>query len=212
MPKKQVAEKSLRKEITKVVKNITKKEVEVKYLDTASQWSAAGQDPASVTSNASLTVVTMPSQGTTGVTRIGDQIYVKSLQISLVSEPLSYSTNYRVMFIRWLVDDTAEVPVVNDILDGTGSHYGYQSLQGVPYNTAAAKPKYQVLYDRMHNINLSAKTKLQTRFNLKINKRIDFQEGTQTGVGNIYCLLFSDLSVSSNKVVYQISRVYYTDQ
>lgn len=145
------------------------------------------------------------AQGDTDVTRDGDEIMPKSLNIR-GSMVIADSTNVmRFIVFRWLQSTT---PVVTDILGvGVGSLFGPYA----PYNVDS-RQKFNVLYDKIQELgSTSQQVALINKFLPLAQKSVQYSAGTTTGTNKIWALAISDSGAASHPGIAFTHELRFTD-
>lgn len=159
--------------------------------------------------------ITMPSQGTTAVARIGDHIWEDRLQFVLklrASDVASdaphpteatYPTIVRFLIVRWMEDDAATQPAIGDILDSGN----WDNVEAPLIQVPADRARYQIVLDRTYKCPYQmasywngtaarhdrfAETIYDTGV-LSLRKNHMFNSGALTGPGNYYCFLITNV-------------------
>lgn len=142
-------------------------------------------------------------EGDTNNSRDGNVIYPTSsrIRMNMEMDVDAINTLVRVIVFKWLIGGTT--PVVTDIIQ-TASINSFKSELN-RFNS-------QILYDRVHQLNIGATTKKMVNINNKFrNYLMAFPEATaQANKNAIYILLLSDESVDLPTVSFQ-QRLYYKD-
>ncbi len=175
---------------------------EPKYIDTSAVATAAPST--GVFASLSATV-----NGTTDITRIGDQIELHSLEFRFSITVADSSNLVRVIVFQWLADDTSDVPSASKLLQAPGAQ---------PYNSAINhdnSSKLTILYDKViptatyypvkHESVLIALDRSPVR------KILKYAAGASTGNNMIYLFMCSDSGPSPHPSVDYYARVNFYD-
>lgn len=179
---------------------------ELKYWDTTS----SGGGPENSTSSGTLKDLTLISQGTTSATRVGDKIMGKRLRIRGEVTSSGLNNVVRIIVFRWMVDDTADAPQMNEILEP--AQVGTALSPYAPYNSSL-RNRFQILYDKNIAVQATVGTLSKlVKIDLKLAKQqVNYQYGANTGQYHYYLAHISDDSVTSYPTIIWNCRLYFTD-
>lgn len=150
-------------------------------------------------------------QGVTDITRVGDSLLPKRLEIRMLQIGADTPSNtMRILLFRWKMNDASDTPGVSEIFEG-----GYAgSYVFSPYNTHNRK-RFEVLWDDTvvlnPNVASTTNTQWRTKYFKLAKKPIDYQYSAVTGQDKIFLLVISDSSAISHPTIQFISRMYFTD-
>lgn len=188
------------------VKKMINKDIETKYHD----LSLAAQ-PYSISLGATQIIeLSIPAQGTTDLTRIGDKITIRGLDIRM---HLTSSDTYniiRCIIFQWYPNTSiTSAPVGSQILNDVTT-YPYISPYVHDYTN-----QYGVLYDKMFTLSSLADTitrvvKIKPRLKY-CKKTINFSAAGTNGSNKLYMLLVSDSGAVTHPTANIHSRLFYDD-
>lgn len=186
----------LDKRIRAVTKSVLASQSELKYFDTLA---TAAPDYAGYLQNLSLV-----PQGSTDISRDGDQLYATSIQIR-GNITLADTTNYlRVILFCWKSDTT---PDQDDIL--TTTYKGSTNYVLAPYHHDG-RSMFTVLSDRTYFLHAD-KTQVQFNITKKLNKKMFFNAGGTSGKNQVWAMTLSDSAAVSHPSVAMVSRLRFRD-
>lgn len=146
------------------------------------------------------------AQGTTDISRTGDEVYATSIQCRGYVSCADATNIIRLIFFVWKLES---VPTGDDILATTSK--GSINYVSAPYHKDG-RTNFVVKYDKTYALSLGNDTDQKVfEFSKKLNKKIHFNAGTTTGKNKLYLFALSDSGVASNPCVNCISRIYYRD-
>lgn len=177
---------------------------EPKYVDTSNIATAA---------SSTLTVISVSAttNGTTDITRIGDQIELHSLELKLSATVSSSdgSNLVRILVFQWLADDTTDPPTAAKVL---------QSSAGQPYNSPFNhdnSAKLVVLYDKLLATSTYYPVKhdsvLISLGQSPVRRVVKYSAGASTGNNNIYIAFCSDSGPAPHPTVDSYARINFYD-
>jgi hypothetical protein len=172
--------------------------IEQKYTD--SVWSS--YQP--TYSFGGLSAITVPAQGTTRSTRVGDVLRWKSIEVrgqyyGAVSHVV------RVILFSW---HPATTPTGGDVLDGT--YASSFRAPFAPYNITN-KDMYSVYYDKMFQVSASGSQNDPIKFSKKVNIPSKFATGSSTGTNLLYILMIQD-GVVTLGTIDMVVRCHFVDE
>lgn len=170
----------------------------------------------SITTTPTISDLFFPTQGDTDTERIGDQlILTKNCEFNLTVRwntlnLLDGSSFFRIIIFQWHPNT---VPISSDLLINVGGVGTVRSL----YNLDT-RQQYDIIYDRIASVNTwdNDRPWIGPRriFSNKINKRVQFVNGTTAGTNKIYMYLVSDLANAAtheSPLVQYSTRIYFKD-
>jgi len=193
----------------KTNKNVTKKQVEdmikgeqeVKFIDVvnATTISYAG------------TVIALSDvgNGTTNITRIGNSIIPRKLELRLTMSCADAYNVMRVIIFRWGLRFSVDPPDASDILELVSSTNAVNSPYA--YNERSA---YKIIFDQVYTMVLSQSDNIKyANISLKMKqKAVNYFGASTSDIMNGYYVLFiSDSSVTTHPGMNYYSRLTYTD-
>lgn len=148
------------------------------------------------------------TQGDTDLTRDGDSLYLRSINLKgcCQLDVLATSAIVRIMVVQWFDDST---PAVSDIL--SGSYLGTVNAPSSSY-FHDQRNKFRVLYDRRVLLN-DGNTECQifdTKYLKPSKRKIHFTAGTTTGSNKLWLVAVSD-SISNLPTMNYVSRITFND-
>lgn len=196
--------KSAKKKVAtkQYVKNMLNKVQEIKYYDEA--------DTIAISTTGSVVCVSDMAQGDTDITRDGDKIILKSMQLrgTMAYAAADVNNLIRIIVFQWFPVDTAADPSAAAILQQTGT-FGIVS----PYNHDQ-RNQFHILADRTFLLNSASYPYKGWKMNIPfkyVKKQATFLAGGVYGANHLHILFISDSSAVSDPSVSFYSRVYYTD-
>jgi hypothetical protein len=159
-----------------------------------------------VSTTGSIGPLTTIIQGTTDTQRIGDMVEVVKTTIngSFANSSTDTTNVIRLIIFRWMQDDTTSVPVIADILQGTGVYNMYHR------DNLRAK-KFIILNDVMRGTSLQGPAVSVFQGGFKQDFRIKFQAATSAATSQIYYLAISDSGAVNHPTLNLIHRTWYID-
>jgi len=194
--------------VAKIAMKQINKVSELKYKDTSATNEELSYDAPYIK------LLDMPAQGDTQTTRDGDSIYIKKLFLRAWVKNIGATTvdvPVRVMLVQWLEDNANDTPTLGEVLESAAQYVSINS----PYKITDKK-KFKVLHDQRFHISEDngPSLKFLTISPKRLKQRkIQFNAGAVTGVGNIYLIAFSDRTDASDTgpVINFYSRLRYLD-
>lgn len=189
--------------VKKYVKGQLKKRIERKFTNRVFNLSP------DTTGTISKFMDTEPAPGTSDIQRIGDRIRLTSLDFryTLIH---SDGTNFtRIILFQWKDDDSNYTPVVNDVILAGGN-----ALVSPIRHDQRKAGMINVLMDRVHSQSDSGSNAAIFRrkfFTRGFGREVQFINGTQKGVNNIYMLTISDSGAAPHPTLDAFMRLNYTD-
>lgn len=188
------------------VKKLVRKEAETKYWDlsTASQ-------PYSIALGATTILdLTEVPQGTTDVTRVGDKLTIRGLDIRMDAIIADTTNVIRCIIFQWYINTniTLSNPLGSQVLQDITT---YPHLSNYHHDN---NNQFHILYDTM--IQLGAQGPQARVWHVKPNlkwakKTVEFSGGGTNGANKLYMLLVSDSSAVSHPTVRIQSRLRFDD-
>lgn len=204
--------KGKNKHIFKVAKkaavSVLNRRSETKYFDTYLQ---AGVDQSS--SRWSLSAVT---QGDTETSRVGDEIFAKSLRLKLVttlgnSGSFNAYNTIRYVLFRY-IGVASSAPIISDVFDvdfpTTGNNTPYNFTK---HKDGARGSVIKVLLDVTHMVDSNSQKHMETNHLIRLNHKITFATGQIYGNNHIYLMAVSDSGVVPYPQATFMARLQYTD-
>jgi hypothetical protein len=185
---------SQKQSLTKMVKNILDSQMEEKWLDTSYS--------STVSSTATLVDLTSISQGNSATTRVGASLQVKSFAFNSIWY-LADTTNYvRIMVFEWIPSTTADVPSGSELLSDSSSPISHV----LPYKPS----RFNILYDKNFTLDTYHPI-VEHKFKLKLDQKVQFDLGVDTGSRHLYLYMQTDSSLSSHPAVVYQSQLKFVD-
>lgn len=147
------------------------------------------------------------AQGDTDVTRDGDSLYVKSIQLNMVFALADTYNQCRVIVFQWhpLADLATATPLLSEILVDTAT----PTISPFAHDT---RNSYRILADRM--VILDADNPYKS-FKILITKgftrKIQYVSGSTFAQNNIFCFIVSDSGVAPNPNFVWSGKINYLD-
>jgi len=147
-------------------------------------------------------------QGVTEVTRIGDELLPKRLEIRMNFINADAYNMYRAIIFRWKQNDTV-APTVGGIIESSGPSTTQSVYVPLNVNTRST---FEVLYDKTFNTNAVSVANKFVKINLKLaKKKIEYSFSSTAGQNKIYMLIISDSSTATHPTHIGYSRLIFTD-
>lgn len=150
---------------------------------------------------------TVIAQGNTDTTRVGDMIYLKSLQFGVEFVRADSTNTFRMVLFQWKPpsSNATNPPLMSDILLDTT--YPWIS----PYNHDQRK-NYKILLDRRITLDSDDGTR-SYRFSITrgFARQVQYIGGTSVGNNNLYGYIVSDSSAASHPGIFWSGKVNFTD-
>lgn len=175
-----------------------------------------------VTTSATIWALSLVTVGNTDLTRSGDRITIKSLQVKGTYSAGDTTNHLRVICFQYIADSGAAGPVASEVLQS--SFVGSVNIINAPYAKDFAGYKTIILYDKTFSMTLGANAdggpaNGHFQFMLtskdfkkgKANPMIQYQAGGTNGVGNIYLMAMSDSAGVPNVGIDFVSRLRFID-
>ncbi len=152
-------------------------------------------------------------RGNSDITRNGDEVIIKSIEIRLElrsNVTANIGSSARFIVIQWHPTDSTAPTIANILLAGTISRLTKQGF------LVDGRKNFTVLSDRMIQVSTVAGTEFmhspKWMITKKFRKKIDYNGTAVTGLNNIYLLAVSDFGTGSTEpVMFGGSRFTYID-
>lgn len=200
-----VLSKAQKNAVKKIATSAITKVSEKKFLDQASGPTQIGYDAPVIS------LISMPVQGDSVNTRDGDNLFIKSLRLKGQVATSGQDVRVRVIVFQWMEDNATSSPTASDILQDVTQY----DILNSPYKINGPK-HFKVLMDRRYVLDSPGQTWSRLfQANLKLpQKKIQFNAGLATGVGQVYVMTLSDtytVASGSGGNVTWYSRLRYLD-
>lgn len=192
----------VRSQLSHVANQAVQRNAELKYFDVN----------ATTTSSTSGVVISLSNvpQGATDITRVGDELKIRSLRVAYTVSQDTSITNFnvytrcRVVLFQWKLDTS---PIALDVMQSTGANVSCET----PYDHDARR-NYNILYDKVHVFALGASPHQHSEpVCYPTQTKMRFEAGASTlANGALYMLFFSDTTTTLPTMAYY-SRLLYTD-
>lgn len=183
------------------VKRLIGKRIESKRADTTLVST-------SITSASFFSLANMPAQGDAYNERSGDEILIEKFQWRLNIVAADPTNVVRVIVFRWNLNNATTTPTLADILEGANAT-DYLEYQGGVEN------KYNILSDRTYALSTAgvpSRIVQGTCYGKKLGrKKIGFNQGLITGMGQIYIMFMSDSAIAAHPTVAGSYSLVYSD-
>lgn len=183
------------------VKRQILKDVETKYID-----SYGDVNPGTA---GALVPFTDVSQGVTDVTRIGDKLTIRRLNLYYNLIGADTTNIFRVILFQWYVNTNIKVPAISDIL---------QQPANKPWLSTYVndyQDQFHVFYDKKHAMSVSGgnnsiyvKAKLKLKY---LKKTVQYLVGGIEGSNKCYMIVLSDSTTVSHPQINYYCRFQYDD-
>jgi len=167
---------------------------------------------ASVTSTGTVSLLTSISQGSGTSNRVGDEIALKALEVSLGA----YSNSgdvvggvMRVIIFRWNLSSSVAAPTVANILEiSSGATAPFSPLN----MTGIRQEDFQILLDKLIGFNSanSASSLPYREKQILPNPTLRYDVAATTGQGHLYALAITD-HAATYPTLTMVTRVLYSD-
>lgn len=190
----------LNKRQARQVKQLITRRQEKKFIDYAVNTS--------IDAGGSVSSMVAPPLGDEDDERIGDEIYMKNLQLKLAIHAADTTNVVRFILVRWLLNSATAVPAVTDILQ----YANYMS----PYNWDTRKQgKVQIIYDRIIPLTYTGTANVVINTNLYGNKlgpaKLYMNDTATTGTRQFFWFAITDSVAANHPTLYGYMRLTYTD-
>lgn len=146
------------------------------------------------------------AQGQSDITRIGDQLTVKHIDIRGVAAFTAAADTFnfvRLILVKW---NELGVPTVPDILQTVGissylSHYVMDTMR---------MKRFTILHDKTYSVVLNEQI-AHWRIKKNVNIKVSYNLATTNSSKGLFMILLSDSNVSLHPYVGFVSRVLYND-
>lgn len=182
------------KSLTKVVNNILDSKADIKWIPS---------DVSTTVSNTgSMTDLTSVAQGTNAVSRIGQSITVKSIEMDFVFGLADTTNLIRLRIFEWIPSDTSDVPSFSEV-----QYFASSVLSPyLPYKPS----RFKVLYDHMIVLDTYHPI-IRHKFKLKLSHKVQYDLSVDTGSRHIYMALQSDSGAATHPSCAYNSLVKFVD-
>lgn len=185
----------------KQVEDMIRGEQEVKFLDVV--------NATTVSYSGSVIALTNVPQGTTNITRIGNEVTPRKLKIRLTASCADAYNVVRVLVFRWNQRFSIDPPDPADILELVASTNAVNSAL-----THDERSAFKILYDRTVVMVLSTSNNTaQIEIDLKLKQKPISYFGTSSSdqLNGYYIMWISDSSAVTHPGMNYYSRFEYTD-
>lgn len=182
------------------LKNYLNKNVEFKYYD--------HDESTTVDSSGAVYSLTDIPQGDTDITRDGDKLILKNVQLRGTISLADASNAVRIIVFQWHPLDSASIPAVSAIIQYIGT-YGIVS----PYHHDG-RTQFTVLSDKTYLVNNVSMPYMVFRQRVPLKyakKQVAYTAGGSFGYNKIMYLAITDSGTTAHPLVSTQSRVYFTD-
>lgn len=193
----------------KAARSVIRQQLEVKYFDddlTVSGISSAG----------SLFDLTGTTQGDTDLTRTGDKVAIKSLQLRGAVSVGDATNVIRLVLFQFMADSGAAQPTPSNVLQA--SYISTTLAPFAPFAKDFAGYTIIPLWDKTfalsavdHDIFTFEVMLTAKDFKKKAKPYIQYQGGGQNGVGNLYLFAISDSGAISHPGLAYVTRFRFLD-
>jgi hypothetical protein len=147
-------------------------------------------------------------QGTTAVTRIGDNIKVKQLDCRFSITQGDTTNVCRLMCIYLKGTPTGSATISNFLESGAGGSADVQSF----YSAYQNGKSFEVLYDEIVVVAQQWRQVQYRSFTIPVNRGIEYFTSTNnSAAGEVYFIALSDSAIAPNPVFYMNIKAWYTD-
>lgn len=166
------------------------------------------QDGVSVSTSGLLVDLSQISEGSANGERSGLAIRPKELSFHYENLTTDATNKTRIMIVIWR-DDTAQnnatlAQIYQDVTN---------ALPLSPYHFANYPSKFQVIYDKIHYLDLitDAVAGAKVVIRKKLPAQIYFNAGATTGTNKIFLVMWSDSGAASHPTITLSGKFVYTD-
>lgn len=139
---------------------------------------------------------TVPVNGNTDATRLGDKIRYKSLWLNWSASAGDATNLFRMIIFKWKENTAVATPTVGDILQQHSATPSGPNLVLSNYVSSDAKrKKFKVIYDKTVTLTTSGTNqvvRLSKTFKESQLGSFDFNGTASTGIGKLYFFMISD--------------------
>lgn len=187
-------------DVNAIAKRIVRRYDELKFKDVYDS-TAAVQSSSLAAARGLLGV----AQGVGDTQRVGDQLYLTSIQINL-QLTVSSTQVMRLIIFKWKPLTTSYVPTLQDILNSPSN----TAVGPVYMKRIDTAQEFTILYDKAWAFQVANVSNRIIRINLskKLGK-VQFDAGTTDGLHKIYYFLLTDVSAANTVSMY--TRIRYKD-
>jgi len=158
-----------------MVKNILDSKSELKWIPFDSS--------ATVDNTGTFVDLTSVAQGTSGLTRIGQAIRVKSIEMQFYGLLADTTNLIRLQIFEWIPSTTSDTPSSSEL-----QYYSSSVISPLlPYNPS----RFKRLYSHTFVLDTYHPTEL-LKVNLKLDHKVSYDLSVDTGSRHIYMFLQSD--------------------
>ncbi len=172
---------SQKQTITKVVKNILDSKMEMKWIPF--------NVSTTVDNSGSMTDLTSVGQGTNAVSRVGQTITVKSIEMNVVATLADTTNLIRMRIFEWIPSDTSDIPSLSELQYNTSSVISPL----LPYKPS----RFRVLYDHLFVLDTYHPI-LAEKVRLELDHEVQYDLSVNTGSRHLYLSLQSDSGAASH--------------
>jgi len=173
----------------KVVHNVLRKTLEVKFLDTAANY-------ANISAAGTLAQLTTIAQGAGGSQRVGDEVRLQKLILRVAgyqnnTTSVQLPNIVRVIVFRWNEYTNATAPTGTAVLQVASVGSIGQTITSPYCAVYLHSGDLQILHDSWHYTSLNSNS-FATKIELDLDSELSFVAAATTGSGHLYLALFSD--------------------
>jgi len=185
-------------QLRKLIRNEIARNEEPKHFDVLNSGTAG-------IAGSGVLYLSSMAQGSTDITRIGDQINLKSLQFRFDSIYADNTNFMRLIIFQWVGDAVTDVPTINAVLESTPYYLS-------PYNWDQRR-KFRILHETW---KLDAVTSPRTHLGkgsvgLPIKTQQFLNASTNIEAGGLFAVFCSDSAAAAHPAYDLYTRVHYTD-
>jgi len=154
----------------------------------SAKWNSGASGVTAVPNTAQFFDSSSVAQGVTAITRVGAATMAKSLTINLTWVTGDATQLCRFVVFKWLVSSTSDTPTYTELFDNNGQ---------APLDTFLLyRPsRFKVLHDQLWSLDSLAHPMKAAKFKVKLNSRVEYDIGVNTGKNHIFCMYVSDSGV-----------------
>lgn len=168
------------------------------------------QDDSATPSYAGTVVdITEPAQGDGDITRDGDEIYLRSINVKGFVRLADSTNQVRIILFQWRGDTATDPPAVTQVLS---SSQVSTALAPVAKYYHDGRALYRIIYDKVFNLDAGNPQQLFNTGYLRLPfRKARFNAAATTGTDHVHMLLISDSAAATHPTVGYVSTLTFND-
>lgn len=187
------------KQVLALVRQELRRNEEPKHFDVLSSGTAG-------IAGSSMLYLSSMAQGTTDITRVGDQVTLKHIEARW-DAIYSDATNFmRLVVFQWVGDAVSDVPAISSVLESTPYYLS-------PYNWDQRR-KFRILHDETWCLDATASPRTHLghfKVGLKGSQLQFLNASTNIEAGGLFAFFCSDSAAAAHPSYDLYTRIAYTD-